>query len=308
MRLLLGKAVCPASCGEIVQGTIDDCNFLVTCPIALCTQVTVRLDGNTNKSLECSELKHFKTNQAVEKTLKYFGVEDLKAHVSINSNIPYAVGLSSSTADITAACLATAKALGKNISNDVIADIALSIEPSDGIMYPGVMLFDHIHGIWRKSLGQMPEMDVYIIDTGEQVDTKQFNNMKDLKQKNRKKEPEVKQALDLVLRAFGKGDVKLLGDAMKKSAAAHQSILFKPHLSDVIELGNQYSAVGVNVAHSGSVVGIFFKKRHIVSQSFWNKIRDIMLKYDLKYHIIKTHTDNNGPRIVQNYPSTKQVL
>ena len=62
------------------------------------------------------------------------------------------------------------------------------------------------------------------------------------------------------------------------------------------------------MAHSGSVVGIFFKKRHIVSQSFWNKIRDIMLKYDLKYHIIKTHTDNNGPRIVQNYPSTKQVL
>ncbi|MDD4570626.1 MAG: GHMP kinase, partial [Tepidanaerobacteraceae bacterium] len=126
MRLLWGKAVCPASCGEIVQGMINDCNFLVTCPIALYTQVTVRLDDNIDKRLDRSEHKHIKAIQAIEKTLMYFGMEDLNLHVSINSNIPYAVGLSSSTADITAACLATAKALGENISTDVIADIALS--------------------------------------------------------------------------------------------------------------------------------------------------------------------------------------
>ena len=39
------------------------------------------------------------------------------------------------------------------------------------------------------------------------MDTKQFNNMKDLKQKT-EKGAGGKQA-DLVLRAFGKGDVKL---------------------------------------------------------------------------------------------------
>lgn len=305
---MLGKAICPASCGEIVQGTIDDCNFLVTCPIALYTQVAVSLDGNVNKPNDCSGLDHTKTIQAVEKTLIYFGMEDLKPHVSVNSNIPYGVGLSSSTADITAACLATAQVLGERISDDAIADIALSIEPSDGIMYPGAMLFDHINGQWRKSLGKLPEMDVYIINTGEQVDTRQFNNMKDLKQKNRQKEPAVRQAIDLTLKAFEKGDVKLLGDAMKISAVSHQTILFKPHLSNIIDLGNQYSAVGVNVAHSGSVMGVFFKKGHIVPRSFWKKIRDIMLNHDLTYRIIKTHTDNSGPRVVQNCPSEKQVL
>ena len=44
-----------------------------------------------------------------------------------------------------------------------------------------------------------------------------------------------------VLRALGKRR-KTLGDAMKKSACP-PSILFKPHLSDVIELGNQKNAV-----------------------------------------------------------------
>ena len=73
---------------------------------------------------------------------------------------------------------------------------------------------------------------------------------------------------------------------------------YKPHLSDIIDLGDKYCAVGVNVAHSGSVIVVFFKKGHIVSRSFWNKIRGIMLNYDLIYRIIKTHTDNSGPKIV----------
>lgn len=306
MRLLWGKAVCPASCGEIVQGAINDYNFLVTCPIALYTEVSVRLDYNVNKLADYSGFEHTKAIQAVEKTLTYFGMEDLKADISINTKIPYGVGLSSSTADITAACLATAQALGERISNDTIADIALSVEPSDGLMYSGAVLFDHIQGQWRKSLGPLPEMDVYIIDTGEQVDTRQFNNMKDLRQKNRQKEPAVKQALDLTFKAFERNDVNLLGDAMIMSAVAHQSILFKPHLSDIIDLGNQYSAVGVNVAHSGSVMGVFFKRGHIVPRVFWNSVKDVMLNYDLKYRVLKTYIDNNGPKVFKDSHNTNK--
>lgn len=300
MKRLWGKAICPASCGEIVEGTIDERDFLVTCPIALYTEVSVHLDRNMIKHIDCSEFEHNKAIQAVEKTLTYFGIKKLKAEILINTDIPCGVGLSSSTADITAACIATAQALGKSISDDAIANIALSIEPSDGIMYPGVMMFDHIHGTVRKRLGHMPEMDVYIIDTGEQVDTQQFNNIKDLKQKNKQKEPMVKQALELTFKAFEEGNLKLLGEAMKISAFAHQSILFKPHLSDIVQLGDRYGAIGVNIAHSGSIVGIFFEKGYIICRDFWKEIGDIMLKYNQTYRIIRTCTDNNGPRISEN--------
>ena len=166
---MFGKAVCPSSCGEIVQGSIDDRDFLVTCPIALYTEVSVLLSDKTYKLTDehkISETDISKTVKAVEKTLKYFGASDLKAKISITSEIPRGIGLSSSTADITAACLATAEALRKVISADTISNIALSIEPSDGIIYPGAILFNHLHGQWKRTLGSLPEMDVYIIDTG----------------------------------------------------------------------------------------------------------------------------------------------
>lgn len=301
-----GKAVCPASCGEIVQGMIHGCNFLVTCPVALYTRVSVCLDGNIDRFINHNDSDYTKAVQAVAKTLAYFGVRDLGAHIRIETDIPHGVGLSSSTADITAACLAAAHALGESISGDVIADIALSIEPSDGIMYPGAVLFDHICGRWQKGLGPLPEMDVYIIDTGEPVDTCRFNDMKDLKEKNRYKEPAVKQALDMVFRAFEKNNIKLLGNAMKISAAAHQSILFKPHLSEIIDIANRYGAIGVNAAHSGSAIGVFFKRGNILPRSFWNELRGIMFNCNLTYRVIKTHTDNNGPGLVKNRSRAKR--
>ncbi|NLZ54529.1 MAG: GHMP kinase, partial [Thermoanaerobacteraceae bacterium] len=204
-------AICPASCGEIVQGMIGNCNFLVTCPIALYTKVSVHLGYNVATNTENNKFYYHKALQAVNKTLTFFEMNHLKAFITVNSNIPRGIGLASSTADITAACLATSQALGKKISNDTIADIALSIEPSDGIMYPGVVLFDHISGRLRKSLGFLPELEVYIIDIRQQVDTEQFNSIADLKEKNKQKEQVVKRALRLTLEALEQADMKRLG-------------------------------------------------------------------------------------------------
>jgi L-threonine kinase len=306
MRHLWATAICPASCGEILQGSIGDCNFLVTCPIALYTKVSVHLGYNMATNSEHNKSQYKKALQAVDKTLKYFGKNHLKPLVTVNSSIPRGIGLASSTADISAACLATAQALGKRISNDTIADIALSIEPSDGIMYPGAVLFDHISGRLRKRLGPLPEMDVYIIDIGQQVNTERFNSIKDLKGKNKQKEQAVKHALRLTLEAFEKADIKLLGDAMKISAVAHQSILFKPHLKGIIDIGSRYNAVGVNVAHSGSIIGVFFRKGQTPPERFWKEVRNIMQNFNMPYDVIKTCTDNNGPRILKFYNNNCQ--
>lgn len=295
------KAICPASCGEIIEGTIDNTNILVTCPVAIYTEVSVKLNNEKNKYTCDSNLECNKTIQAVRKTLRYFGAVELGADIKVKSNIPCGIGLSSSTADITAACFATAQALDKSISPDIVADIALSIEPSDGIMYPGIMLFDHIEGKIRKRLGFLPKMDVYIIDTGEKVDTEQFNSMKDLKEKNLQKEVIIKEALALIFSAFQKKDFKLLGRAMKISALAHQSILPKPHLPDIIDLGEKYSAIGTNIAHSGSAIGLFFEKDYDINQNFWKELDDIMHDHNITYRITKTCTCGGGPKTIRIY-------
>lgn len=295
---MLGKARCPASCGEIVQGAIDGKDFLVTCPISLYTEITVELisEKSSRKPFDGPNMYSFKSYLAVQKTLEFFGAVEYKPVITINSRIPRGTGLSSSTADITAACMATASALGKRISPDSIADIAISIEPSDGIMFKGAVIFDHIKGKWMESLGDLPEMDVYIIDTEETVDTLEFNGRPDLKKLNSKKEPAIRQALEIVRTAIKEGDARLLGRAMIKSAIAHQEIFYKPHLMDIIEVATRFNAAGVNVAHSGSAVSLFFEKNCRIDADLWAELDGIMKKHGKKYRIIKAGIDNAGPR------------
>lgn len=294
-KICKGRAICPASCGEVIQGLIDNNNLLITCPISLYSTVEVEVYEKIEKPKEIA--KNQKALEAAKKTLSYFGRSSWDVDIKLNSNIPEGIGLASSTADITATCLAVASALGKIILPDTIADIALSIEPSDGTMFSRVMLFDYISGNVRQSLGLMPEMNVLILDTYEEVDTIEFEKH-DLKQLRRSKEAEVREALNLALASFKLNKEELLGQAMIKSALAHQRILFKPHLNEVINLGKRNNAIGVNVAHSGSAMGIFFDKNYSIKKDFFYDLDKIMRNHKKKYRILKAKTGNIYPRIL----------
>lgn len=302
MRNLIGEARCPASCGEIVQGMINGKNFLITCPVALYSTVQIKLierqEGEFAANQKNVSVEQRKTWYAVRKLLDFWGFYETDFSLRIKSQIPVGKGLSSSTADIVAACFAAAKAINKNISPDLVADIALSIEPSDGVMYKGCVIFDHLRGTWRESLGQLPPMNVYIIVPEEEVDTITFNSRKDLEQLNRKKEPAVEEALYLVRQAFAKKDFRLLGEAMVKSAVAHQEILHKPFLEDAIALSKKCGAFGVNIAHSGSAVGIFFERNFTPDKNFFEGLRTIMKHYGKEYRIIRTEIENRGPLVL----------
>ncbi|MFO7151849.1 MAG: GHMP kinase [Bacillota bacterium] len=293
---MIGKARCPASCGEIVQGMIKGRDFLVTCPVALYSTAQIEIfEGREEKNVPAEKRKAWK---AVRKLLDHWGFWDKGFKLSLTSQIPVGKGLSSSTADIVAACFAAASALNREISSDLVAEIALSIEPSDGVMYEGCVIFDHRRGTWRESLGPLPPMSVYIVVPEEEVDTVIFNSRKDLEELNKKKEPAVEEALYLVRQAFVKKDLRLLGEAMVKSAVAHQAILEKPFLGEVIALGKHYGAVGVNVAHSGSAVGLFFEETFTPAEPFFEDLRAVMRHWGKDYKLIRTEIENRGPRIL----------
>lgn len=54
--------------------------------------------------------------------------------------------MASSTADISAVSQAVALSLGRKLSEREIADIALSIEPSDATFFKGIVQFDYREG------------------------------------------------------------------------------------------------------------------------------------------------------------------
>lgn len=241
----------PGSCGELVQGTISGNHFLITCPVDLYAEVTVEIGGQGGSAGE-------KTMAAVRKTWAFLGVDYDRVAVSALSALPRGKGMASSSADISAACQAAALCAGRTLTPDEIADIALGIEPSDGVFYPGIVMFDHIGGLIRKPLGDPPPLAVAIFDAGGEVDTLQFNRRDDLPGLNAAKEPAVREAVELVTRGLAAGDAALIGRGATLSALANQGILPKPCLSVMADLLPGLGAVGLNTAHSGTVIGVLF--------------------------------------------------
>ncbi|MCG2675823.1 GHMP kinase, partial [bacterium] len=160
---MIGIAKAPGSCGELVQGTLNGESFHVSCPINLYSQVKVVLNG---KGKIIGPLDKWKTREAIKRTLEFLGKEGLGANFEIDSKIPLGKGMASSTADIGAASLAIACALGEEISPQEIAKIALSIEPTDGTLFDGIVIFDHRNGALFKFLGKAPDMEILVIDPG----------------------------------------------------------------------------------------------------------------------------------------------
>jgi L-threonine kinase len=282
--ILRGTALVPGTCGELVQGTLSGNDFLVTCPVNWFSRVTVTInhsesgtqntpDGSslnvirpdtlaTKKDVPLSAgrivfpAERIKTALAVRKTLDREGYPGLGAVIDLASSLPIGKGMGSSTADLSAACYAVAAALNRRLSPEAVAEIALSIEPSDGTFSPGIILIDHVAGRFLERIGEPFPLGLLALDFGGVVDTIEFHRRSDLAELNAANEPAIRQALQLVRDGFQRQDPGRIGEGATMSALANQRILPKPHLEAIIDYVLTRGAYGVNVAHSGTVVGI----------------------------------------------------
>jgi L-threonine kinase len=163
--------------------------------------------------------------------------------------------MASSTADVVATVYALAEALGEGVEPREVARIALGVEPSDSLMFPGLALFDHRGGQVYEDLGPVPPLEVVVLDFGGTVDTLAYNRCyrADLL---REMVPEHREALAAVKEGLQRGNLAGIGYGATLSARIHQRILYKPQLEVVIGLTREAGALGVNVAHSGTVIGV----------------------------------------------------
>lgn len=256
-----GLAIAPGTCGELVQGTLSKVNFHITCPINCFSKITVEL--NNEDYLFINDPKRYKVLQAVSKTMVHIAGKIYGASITIDTQLPISKGMASSTADISAACLATARALGYDLTPHDVAKIALSIEPSDGLFFPGIVAFDHVKGIYFKKIGNAINLDLLVYDFGGEIDTIVFNQRPDLKEKNYLNEPQIKQAINLVEKGIRTNNAELIAKGATISAITNQNIILKPGLEDIIDVVLKNGALGINTAHSGTLIGILFRKEKI---------------------------------------------
>ena len=280
---LLGSATvrAPGVCGELAQGVIEGIHFLVTCPVDFYSRVKIDIyaDGPGVEAPEDCD----KAAAAVRRTLFHLKNAKVRAKLTINNPIPRGKGMASSSADLAAAIAATGLALGEEISPYQIAQIALSIEPTDGIMIPGVALFDHRAGIIRESLGPPPPMEIVALDLGGTVDTVQFN-MVDRFQRWQSVDEQTGEALRLLRRGIEEQDPALVGRGASISAEASQTVLAKPRLAEVKEFAESVGAVGVNVGHSGTIMGVLLDARERRGKSTYHKALSAFPDAESVYH------------------------
>lgn len=248
------KATCPASCGELLQGWIAGGEKLISYPINWYSEVTlsdklgVNSSGNTKAWL------------AFALTCEYFGVtksECPPVSLQVKSTIPVAKGMASSTADIAATIGATAKWLEQPITESEIAKLCLQLEPTDSTIFNSLTLFDHLKGDVIQSSNWMPKLGVVVLEPLTILETAIYRQ-KDHQEQLLKNEPQLAKGLQLFNQAVAQKSIHLLGEAASISATCNQFILPKPFWNELVEVAEKLNLVGLNVSHSGTVVGLLY--------------------------------------------------
>lgn len=239
--------------GELLQGFLPNGkSFMVTFPINLFSYVTF-IPDLTNHSIETFPHHKTKSKLLAYKLLALLKIE-IGGKLIINSELPEGKGLASSSADLVATAYAISKATGISINAELIAKLISEIEPSDGIMYEGIVSFYYKELKLIKSIGRLNNLLVVAIDEGGQIDTLEYNK----REKICKLEDAISYEfmLNSITNAIKSKNLKMLGDISTQSAIMNQRYNPKKFLDKCIELCTTINGLGVTIAHSGTFLGI----------------------------------------------------
>lgn len=257
----MAQAQCPASCGELIQGWIGGSEKLVSCPVDWFSSVTVR-DGHGGNARPL-----MRAAAARVLTLAGFSPDDVRGlSITVDSTIPLAKGMASSTADIAATAQATARHLGQPLSADAIADLCVGLEPSDSTVFAPLTLFDHNDGHYRQPCGNAPALDILLLESPDTLLTADYHR-RERQAALLANAPMLEHAWQLIQRACEVNCPRLIGEAATLSATASQAILPKPGFASLLKVVERFDLFGLNVAHSGSVIGLMLdRERHDVER------------------------------------------
>ncbi|NUB04611.1 kinase [Azospirillum sp. Vi22] len=252
--------------GEILQGIFPDetgrlHRGLVTLPCNIVSSAAVFRPA-AGPLVTVPDDKR-KAADAARLALDTLGLHDQGGYLTVESDIPVGLGMGSSTADVVAAIRAVADAHGAALGADEVARLAVRAETaSDSIMHGDLaVLFAQREGVVLEHLGPaLPTLEVLSVDTspGSPVDT--------LKQPAAVYDEWEIQAFrplrGMLRRAIRTGDATLLGRVATASARISQRHLPKPAFEEINAIAASIGALGIQVAHSGTVVGLLFDPRN----------------------------------------------
>lgn len=173
------------------------------------------------------------------------------------SGLPIGKGMSSSTADMIASLQALARFQGRTYSAKELTQLCTRIEPTDSVAFSDWTVINPLTGELLFQTDWQPDLYVYILEPRKTEWTVDLARMTDC--------PDYpSQASESLLEDFKlacqEKDLIKLGQVATTSALLNNTRLPKPYLSEILSLVEERGLLGVNVAHSGTVVGILLTK------------------------------------------------
>lgn len=280
----IGYGASAAHHGELLQGVVENADgrlhrMLVSLPCGIFRSEADFIPDRSGK-VRVEPAWKVKAHRAVELALAYSNKTNWGGLLKISSSIPLRWGLGSSTSDVTAAIRATVNAFGKRLDPREIAHLAVRAETaSDSVMFSErPVLFAHREGIVIEDFhGPLPALEVLGFNTDNTetgVDTLSFPPVKYPRPQIDLFQPLVR----LFRLAIRTQNLSLIGQIASASAHINQRYLPKPHFDKLKMIVQSVGAVGFQVAHSGTVVGIIFDPKDAEKESRIQQAKALIAK------------------------------
>jgi L-threonine kinase len=259
----------PGTCGELMQGAIDEQDFLVNCPINLFSHSTVQASGKAGLQLHHCH-RHTKIRDTIMLAAEEFAF-DVSHSLEIHSDVPRGKGMASSSADITAAFEAVCRQCDATLTAEEFAHIVTEIEPSDCVHFPGIAHVNHLTGHLFESMPAPRGMSILVVDCGGHIDTVAFDRLR-ARNLYREHQAYFKAALAMLKDGLYNGDLAAVAEAATRSAQFNQQIHCKPQFEELLTTSRAIGALGVNCAHSGTVLGVLYRSDDELKERLINNI------------------------------------
>lgn len=109
-------------------------------------------------------------------------------------------------------------------------------------------------------MGGINDAKVVILEPDDILDTKSIRMTPNYKMYKMQNKEIIKKSFELLDEGLAKNDLNLIGKACTYSGLANENIHKKPFLEKIIDISDKYGCYGVNIAHSGTVIGILMHK------------------------------------------------
>ncbi|MFD5843285.1 GHMP family kinase ATP-binding protein [Streptomyces chartreusis] len=261
----VGLGTANGTFGELLQGALPgpgeaegEGRFLVTLPVARWSTARFELRA-PGSGLTVSPAGKTKALALARSLLAELG-HPAEGSLVLHSSIPEGKGLASSSADLVATARAVLAVVGRPVSPRRLGELLTAIEPTDGVMHPGIVAFDHRRGVHLRTLGRLPALQVVAVDQGGHVDTVAFNRRSPGYGPGERRT--YARLLGALGRAVADGDLAGVGAISTESADLNQVRMPNRNFAALREICRTVGGLGLVACHSGTMIGVLLSPHH----------------------------------------------